>query len=148
MAKLRSCGLLALISARSATGDTSPEVRVAKLACLMFVFCAVAVMASHAQTFETLFVFDRTDGAIPASSLVQGADGNFYGTTSNGGANNRGTIFKITPNGELTTLHNSCSLPNCADGEYPNGLIFPFDGFSHHSGTDPSETQIEKVSAH
>jgi uncharacterized repeat protein (TIGR03803 family) len=37
--------------------------------------------------------------------LIQATDGNFYGTTSGGGANNDGTVFKITPSGALTTLH-------------------------------------------
>jgi uncharacterized repeat protein (TIGR03803 family) len=36
--------------------------------------------------------------------MVQGSDGNFYGTTSNGGNANGGTVFKVTPTGILTTL--------------------------------------------
>ena len=36
---------------------------------------------------------------------MQGSDGNFYGTTSCGGANGLGTVFKITPSGTLTTLY-------------------------------------------
>ena len=42
----------------------------------------------------------------PEAALVEGSDGNFYGTTSSGGAGGAGTIFKITPNGALTNLHN------------------------------------------
>jgi uncharacterized repeat protein (TIGR03803 family) len=38
--------------------------------------------------------------------LVQGRDGNFYGTTNSGGTDNYGTVFKITPSGALTTLDN------------------------------------------
>jgi uncharacterized repeat protein (TIGR03803 family) len=45
------------------------------------------------------------DGSNPAAALVQGTDGNFYGTTSGGGASNSGTVFKITPSGALTTLY-------------------------------------------
>jgi uncharacterized repeat protein (TIGR03803 family) len=45
------------------------------------------------------------DGAAPYAGLIQATDGNFYGTTSGGGANNDGTVFKITPSGALTTLH-------------------------------------------
>ena len=44
------------------------------------------------------------DGANPFAPLVQGADGNFYGTTFQGGADDNGTIFQITPAGDLTTL--------------------------------------------
>jgi uncharacterized repeat protein (TIGR03803 family) len=51
--------------------------------------------------------------------LVQGFDGNFYGTTTFGGANKKGTIFKMTPSGTLTVLHDFCSQSNCTDGEVP-----------------------------
>ncbi len=69
-------------------------------------------------------------GEGPTVGLVLGADGNFYGTTSQGGANNvGGTIFKITPRGALTTLYNFCSHPNCTDGEFPDAaLIQGIDG--------------------
>ncbi len=43
-------------------------------------------------------------GSVPCASLVQGSDGNFYGTTHNGGANDGGTVFKMNPGGALTTL--------------------------------------------
>jgi uncharacterized repeat protein (TIGR03803 family) len=54
-------------------------------------------------TLTTLHSFDSTDGDAPRA-LVQGTDGNFYGTTTQGGANGYGTVFKITPSGKLTTL--------------------------------------------
>jgi uncharacterized repeat protein (TIGR03803 family) len=38
-------------------------------------------------------------------ALVQGTDGNFYGSTDGGGSGGSGTLFKITPVGKLTTLH-------------------------------------------
>src|ERR1017187_6131342 len=38
-----------------------------------------------------------TDGANPYAGLVQAANGDFYGTAYGGGANGRGTVFKITP---------------------------------------------------
>jgi len=44
-------------------------------------------------------------GSEPVGGLVQAQDGNFYGTTSKGGTNNLGTVFKLTPGGLLTTLH-------------------------------------------
>lgn len=60
-----------------------------------------------------------TDGAAPETGLVQGVDGNFYGTTDFGGAGNEGegngTLFKITPQGQLTTLHDFCPS-SCGDG--------------------------------
>jgi uncharacterized repeat protein (TIGR03803 family) len=66
---------------------------------------------------------------------VQGANGNFYGTTDFGGTNgpispSTGTVFEITPEGALTTIHTFCrSYPNpCTNGAYPGGLIRGADG--------------------
>jgi len=61
-------------------------------------------------TFDTLIEFTGTSGSnkgsAPATALTLGADGNFYGTTSAGGASDLGTVFRITPDGTLTTLVN------------------------------------------
>src|ERR1700685_2165784 len=76
-------------------------------ACALFALWATTVTLP-AQTFKSLKSFDNTDGAFPWATLVQGNDGNFYGTTQNGGNTacdlGCGTIFKITPNGKLTTF--------------------------------------------
>jgi len=56
------------------------------------------------------------DGAEPYAGLIQATDGNFYGTTALNGGNGYGTIFKITPKGKLTTLHDFCSKSSCTDG--------------------------------
>ncbi len=70
-----------------------------------------------------------TDGAFPYAGLVQGSDGNFYGTASAGGANRGGTVFTITPTGTLTTLYNFCMQTNCTDGLTPfAGLVQATDG--------------------
>jgi uncharacterized repeat protein (TIGR03803 family) len=69
------------------------------------------------------------DGIWPQPTLVEGPDGNFYGTTSAGGSANEGTIFKITPEGTVTLLHNFCdgTIPN--DGIKPEGgLVLASDG--------------------
>ena len=47
-------------------------------------------------TFTNLLFFNKTNGAYPVAALVQGADGNFYGTTSAGGTNGLGTVFKLS----------------------------------------------------
>src|ERR1022692_4306359 len=64
-------------------------------------------------TLTTLYSFcpqtNCTDGTGPQAGLVQAANGDLYGTTIGGGANDDGTIFKITPGGTLTTLYNFCS---------------------------------------
>jgi uncharacterized repeat protein (TIGR03803 family) len=98
-------------------------------ACALFLVCAAAAIALPAQTFITLFRFDKTDGANPTAGLVQATDGNFYGTTYAGGSYDLGTVFKITPSGTLTTLHSFCSESGCTDGENPQaGLVQATDG--------------------
>ena len=83
---------------------------------------------SPAQTLTTLHSFNGNDGAIPYAGLIQATDGNFYGTTENGGVNN-GTVFKITPTGTFTTAHFFCTWSNCLDGSNPfAGLVQGTDG--------------------
>ena len=76
-------------------------------------------------TLTTLYSFCELagcpDGIYPGALIA--ANGDFYGTTSGGGANGHGTIFKITPSGTLTTLHSFCALANCPDGEGPAGRL-------------------------
>jgi uncharacterized repeat protein (TIGR03803 family) len=84
-------------------------------------------------TLKTLYSFcaqsSCTDGRYPYAGLVQGTDGNFYGTTLQGGANDSGTVFQITPTGTLTTLYNFCAQSSCADGQYPYaGFVQGTDG--------------------
>jgi len=83
-------------------------------------------------TFTTLYSFcaqpNCIDGEVP-SGLVEGADGNFYGTTQLGGVHQQGTVFKITPSGTLTTLYSFCAEAGCADGMAPSAaLIQTTDG--------------------
>jgi len=104
-----------------------------------------------AGTLTLLYTFcsktDCTDGASPYAGLIQGSDGNLYGTTFAGGANTTscnggcGTIFRITTGGELTTLYNFCSKSNCADGSAPQGGLVQhtngtFYGTTYHGGAD------------
>jgi uncharacterized repeat protein (TIGR03803 family) len=83
-----------------------------------------------AGTLTTLHSFTYTDGDHPnGGTLVQDADGEFYGTTTYGGANKQGTVFRITPSGRLTTLYSFCVQSNCTDGEQPiGGLVQAVDG--------------------
>ena len=99
-------------------------------------------------TLTTLYNFcsqtNCADGADPYAVLVQGTDGNFYGTTEVGGANNIGTVFKVTPAGTLTTLYSFCSQTNCADGEAPEGGLVQgndgnFYGTTSEGGNSNSE---------
>ena len=80
--------------------------------------CAIGV---HAQTYKVLHTFDYTDGSQPITPLVFDPQGNLYGTTFSGGLSGRGTVFKLSPNGDGTwtesVLHNFDS--NGDDPEAP-----------------------------
>ncbi len=68
-------------------------------------FAQLAGAESGSEAVLYSFGRSATDGYIPSSALVQGGDGSFYGTTSYGGANGGGTVFKITPSGAETVLY-------------------------------------------
>ena len=75
---------------------------------------------SPAGAVTRLYSFGGTnDGANPYGALVQGSDGNLYGTTS-GGTNNAGTVFKISTNGAFTSLY---SFTGGSDGYYPSAAL-------------------------
>jgi uncharacterized repeat protein (TIGR03803 family) len=78
-------------------------------------------------TVKVLYSFqDADDGAIPADTLVEGADGNFYGTTYLGGASGYGSVFKMAASGALTSLY---GFSGGDDGGNPYaGLIQGNDG--------------------
>jgi uncharacterized repeat protein (TIGR03803 family) len=86
-------------------------------------WCAGAAIPLSGQTFTTLYSFSGTDGANPAAALVQGTDGNLYGTTNAGGAADKGTVFKMGTGGALTALYSFCFQANCADGLTPNAPL-------------------------
>jgi uncharacterized repeat protein (TIGR03803 family) len=87
-----------------------------------------------AGKLTTLYSFcaqvNCADGDDPQTGLIQGTDGNFYGTTEGGGTSSGchygcGTIFRITPAGKLTTLHSF----SVTDGTSPSsGLLQGTDG--------------------
>src|SRR5665213_2244172 len=87
--------------------------------------CLQATQAQTAQV-QAIHIFDSTNGTVPVAGLVAGQDGNFYGTTTNGGTNGGyGTVFKVTTSGVLTTLVSF----NNTDGVNPQaGLTMGNDG--------------------
>lgn len=73
-------------------------------------------------TLTTVHNFNGADGGSPLYALIQATDGNLYGTTFNGGSSTAcdggcGTVFKMTLDGTVTTLHSF----NGADGANPFG---------------------------
>ncbi len=95
--------------------------------------CGTIFKITPAGTLSTLYRFcskpNCADGYSPAAALVQGSDGNFYGTTEDGGAAGQcgplgcGTIFRVTPTGAFMTLYTFCPQGNCGynapDGAHP-----------------------------
>ena len=85
------------------------------------------VTPSDVETVLHSFGGSTTDGQYPGGGLVQGLDGNFYGTTTYGGATTdvsnigtgEGTVYKITPAGEETLIYSFGSL----DGFGPTGTL-------------------------
>ena len=94
--------------------------------------CGTVFKITPSGTLTTLYSFCSQsgcpDGANPQAGLVQATNGDFYGTTSSGGANGGGTVFKITPSGTLTTLYSFCSQSGCPDGAHPWGLVQATNG--------------------
>ena len=85
-----------------------------------------AVSAQQGATYEIVSSFNGifTDGRGPWTSLIEGSDGNLYGTTLIEGRFGAGTIFRIDPAGVLTTVHHFSER----DGSAPAGLIQAADG--------------------
>lgn len=99
-----------------------------KLICLGCALSAALSVVASAQTFDVLASFDSADGSQPQAGLVQGFNGNFYGTALFGGESSGcffgcGTIFQITPAGDLTTFYSFCAQTGCTDGATPGGAL-------------------------
>ena len=82
--------------------------------------------ATLAGVITPIASFGYTNGAGPVAGLAQDTDGTFYGTTSYGGTNGVGSVFKVTADGVLTCLH---SFRGDTDGSNPSGgLLLASDG--------------------
>jgi uncharacterized repeat protein (TIGR03803 family) len=92
--------------------------------------CGTAFKITSSGTLTKIYDFcsdkNCTDGSYPAAALVQGIDGNFYGTASFGGTYDKGTVFKLTSSGTLTTLHSfeSGKVDGTWPGYYPGAGLF------------------------
>jgi len=100
--------------------------------------------------FTKLYSFmGGSDGGSPRDRLVQGSDGNFYGTTYARGAYGAGTIFTITTNGIFTPLH---WLTTAIEGQYPSAALMQghdggFYGTTGWGGTN-NHGSVFKITTH
>ena len=99
---------------------------------------------------KVLYSFmNQDDGGLPASGVILDAQGNIYGTTSQGGAEMAGTIFKLTPEGKETVIY---AFKNGADGVFPMGTLAHdsqgnFYGATLFGGVNDFGTVFEVTSA-
>jgi len=114
--------------------------------------CLIALTAPSfclGQQVVTINLCDSSGSTCPfgagVTSLIQAADGNFYGTTVSGGANNQGTVFRVSPLGAVEVLHNFCALANCSDGSAPSGIIQGTDGNFYGTTTTGGPTSYGTV---
>lgn len=98
------------------------------LVALTLALAAAAAPLQAAPKFEALTEFPA--GQIyPASALVRHPDGNFYGTSTYGGALDHGTVFRVSPSGTVTTLAQFSGASGASRGSRPYGeLIVHPDG--------------------
>jgi uncharacterized repeat protein (TIGR03803 family) len=97
-----------------------------------------AIAQTSVPTINALFSFPCDsnfvcpDGWFP-SSLIESPDGNFYGAASEGGVgkNAQGTVFKMTPNGQISVIYSFAELPDGSlpFGASPTSLVEGMDGF-------------------
>ena len=98
----------------------------------------LATPFARAQATLTVLHSFRADGP---TSLIQGTDGNFYGTGASGGAHAYGTVFKMAPSGTLTTLLSF----NGSNGVQPAGALVQekdgnFYGATYYGGASYNRT--------
>lgn len=120
--------------------------------------CAATVLlmavGAYAQSIQPIYSFQASPAA-PNAGIVEGPDGNFYGTTFGGGGNGEGAIFKVTTNGVVTTLHSfgpptgyAGTYVTNSDGAQPlSGLVLGpggnFYGTTLKGGTNGNGTVFE-----
>ena len=109
--------------------------------------CSTKLVGSSSSVESVLYGFTGgADGATPLAGLVQGSDGNFYGTTYAGGDSNHGTIFKITPTGTLTTLHSFIGTDGASpDANLVQGGDGNFYGTTGNGGITSSNGTVFKI---
>jgi uncharacterized repeat protein (TIGR03803 family) len=132
--------LIARLAARRRSSRNTDKRRLVHRTYLVAVLCAMTSISAYGQNFTTLDSFNGADGSFSVSALVQATDGNFYGTTVQGGSGTQcsggcGTIFKINSAGTLTTIYNFCLSSKCPDGSAPYGKLMQGDDGNFYGTT-------------
>ena len=85
--------------------------------------------SSYSSAPITIATFDNTNGANPRESLISDTAGNLFGTTSAGGANNKGTVFEIEKTGSsYSSAPITLATFDGTNGSIPSGLIIDAAG--------------------
>jgi uncharacterized repeat protein (TIGR03803 family) len=87
-----------------------------RLARACALLAALAAAPLYAQHYQDLYDFNCDSGCTPYGTLTQGANGNLYGSSSSGGANNLGTIFMVTLAGAYTDLFDFTATTGAGGG--------------------------------
>lgn len=113
-----------------------------RLLSAMAIVAGLAASSANAQVaLKALHTFDGADGARPKGGVILATDGNFYGTTSSGGANGKGSVFKMTRKGATTTMYSFSgsdgSDPEAALVQGSDGLLYgtTYGGGANGMGT-------------
>ena len=105
--------------------------------------CGTVYKLTRSGQFTTLHQFQSKEGAVPPGPVVEGTDGNLYGTTVGGGTYNAGVVFKLTTAGKYTVLHN---FDPYSDGKDPVGpLVQGSDGNFYGTTVAGRDGQIRGV---
>src|SRR5208283_5161983 len=114
-------GLNISVAATKLAAATGGAVTLAVLATLL-----MAARPAQAAAKETIiYSFNCPSDGCNSSGVVVDAEGNMYGTAAQGGANDSGTVFKVTPSGKETVLHEFAG----SDGAFAfGGLVFDSEG--------------------
>jgi uncharacterized repeat protein (TIGR03803 family) len=106
--------------------------------------CGTVFRITLQGRFTTLHSFGVVDGYEPIAGLIQGIDGNLYGTSQLGGTGTPdwGTVFKMTLRGKVTTLYSFCTQPGCGDGGQPYAAVIQgADGDFYGTTTSGGDNQ-------
>src|SRR3954470_3496223 len=112
---------------------------------LLFAAMPIFGVTSALGDFVSLHSLNGVEGAKSYAALVQGSDGDFYGTASEGGFNDFGTVFKVTSAGSLTVLYHFRLQPG--NGVVPfGGLIQGGDG-NFYGTTFSGNAEVFKITS-